>query len=411
VGRRTTAILLAALAALIIAPIVLLLLAQPVTAPEPSGSAPRSAAGSATSQIEFTEPSSEDAAWYRIGADLRLFPQHLQVGTMSAGVTFDVEIPWPDRPAGAPAPVGAIAGLADGVLVWFADDGRRSTLDAVVAATGATHELVDSGDVILTARADATRREVVYITADRDTGDLTGAWVLSLEELGAPRPIEGLIAARPAVRLAAVSPTVTILMLSPDGSTVGVFHCMELDCRLRTMRTDDGALIGDHPLDRGWREPFAITNGLAIMRPIVPDGPERFGEVMDLATGGLSELSVQPWPSFSEAVAADQAGEYLAILTAGSTSPILPAGAEAEPPEITIIDLPSGEVRASHLPPLAAARIIPDDDHGFGADLPPGWVLLQGGLPGQEAMRAFALDVDDGTIVELPALGEFRLQG
>jgi hypothetical protein len=409
--RRSIAILLIVGAAVLIVLPAVSLLVDPVETPEPSASAAApSPSASAAGVLEFREPSSDDAAWYRLGADLRRFPPHLQVGTMTSGATYDVEIPWPDRPPGAIAPERIVVGMADGVLVWIADDGLNSVVHAVVAESGAAFDLIETEEVILAAAVDDRLRRVGYITGNRRTGDPTGAWTLSLEG-GAPRPINALIGAAPRVRLAAVVPRVHLLFLSPDGSTIALFRCEMLDCTLRAVRVDNGALIGDHALDRGFREPFAITERLALLRPTVQDGPERFGETMDLATGELTPLNVESWPSFGEAVGEDDDGRYLAIQTAGASFPHEFGGPVPEPPEVSVIDLDSLELLVTHRPPLATVLLIPDNDYGHGADLPPSWVLVQGSTPGTEVMRAYALNVRNGQLVELPALGEWRLQG
>lgn len=425
-NRRWTVFGLAALAAMVVAPILLLLVVRPVEAPggSPPASPGASVAASETATpsgrgITFTMATSpDDAAWYRIGRDPRAFPQHLEIGTTGEGATHDVVIDWAFAAApGSIVPTRPIAGIVDGVVVIVDDDARTSTLSAVVASTGAAHDLVAVDDVIVAAAVLARSREVVYITADRRTGELTAAWLVSLEEPDPPRPLAGLLPAigdvpRP-IRLVAVAQFATWLMVSPDGSTVALFRCVQLDCVLRAVGTEDGRLIGEHPIDRGLREPFAVSNRLAFLSPVVPDGPERFGEALDLETGVSARLPVEPWPSLpSHAIGTDAGGDFLAIQTAGhNLPPALMGQPLGEPPTVAIVDLPGFDRRADLTLPLASLRILPASDWTIGVDLPAGWVLAEVSLPGETPMTFVAIDLSDGSVVPLPALGELLLQG
>ncbi len=178
------------------------------------------------------------------------------------------------------------------------------------------------------------------------------------------------------------------------------------------MRAADGELLGDHPIDRGWREPFAVTAEVALLRPVVPDGPERFGEVLDLATGNLTPLGIDPWPSVSETVGRDATGDYLAIQTAGSsTPPALLGQLPAEQPEITLFALPGLEPRNVLTSGLASVRIMPSNDWTMGVDLPSGWILAEVSRPGEQSMTVVALSTADGSLIPLFDLGEVLIQG
>ena len=251
-NRRWLALVAVALAALLIAPIVILLLARPVAAPparpsdNPSASSePPSPSESTDGAIAFVDAETpEDAAWYRIGGDARLFPPRLQVGTMAEGATFERVMVDPADP-NAIIPLRPVLGVGDGVVVIVEDDGRRSTLRAVVAASGDVHDLLVSDDVIVNGLLNRDGRVAYFLTADRLTGDLTGAWQLVVGAGEEPEPVDQLLAATPAFRLAAINRLFSRMLNSPDGATLGVFRCVEVDCSLRAVRTDDGSLVGD----------------------------------------------------------------------------------------------------------------------------------------------------------------------
>ena len=412
---RLAAVIVLVLLVLLAAPIVLLALAGPVAAPASSTPVPSaSPIGFSASQIPFVEAASpEEAAWYRIGADPRLFPPHLQVGTMGEGETFDLALQVnPNMAPNATVPLRVVAGVGAGIVVMVDDDGHRSSVRAIVASTGEVHELLASDDVVLDAVFDAPGREVFYVTADRLTGELTGAWRFSIDDRGGPLPIESLAAAPPTIRLVAIAEFATRLMLSPDGTTLALWRCVQLDCLLRTVRTVDGSLVGEIVLDRGGDDPFGITDRLAAVRPVCPDGPECIGGVLDLGTGARMAIHRGAWQFFSEAVVEGEAGPVLAIQIAGWSAPPEAMGqAAGAPPEVAIIGLGDLELNARYTPPLSSLRIVQSDDYVFGADLPPGWILLQGSEPGELVMAAYALKLSDGSLVPLPAMGEFVVQG
>lgn len=351
----------------------------------------------------------EEAGWFRVGADPRQFPAHLQVGTMTAGVTFDAElgevVPGPAAVTGQ----RVVAGIVDGVVVVIEDDGRTSRLLAVVAATGDSHHLLESDDVILDAVVG--RREVFFVTANRRMGDLTGAWRLGIGLGQVPRPVEHMVGSAPETRLVAVSRFVTRLMISPGGSTLGLLHCVELDCRLDALRVDDWSAVGTLELRRGSGEVFAITDRYAVVRPDCPDGPECVPGLIDLATGEHLPMPIDRWEFYSEALIASDGGPVLATQTAGLTAPQLPFPDFAEPPGVTIIDLAQRRAIAHHAPELGSLRILPADDYGVGVDLPPGWILAHGSEPGELDVGIYAMNVESGEIVPLPALGRVLVQG
>lgn len=338
-------------------------------------------------------------------------PGRVHVGTMMEGVTRDVELRQP--PIAAPGAVVAqrsVAGVAGGVVVTIEDDGRRSVMRAVIASSGEVHDLLASDDLIVDAVLSPDGRLVYYVAADRLTGDLTGAWRVNADALRAPEAIDGLVGTAPEFRLVAVAPFVIRLMLSPDGTTLGLWHCVELDCVMRSVRSDDGAEVGELRLQRGFGEPYAITDRLVLLVPICPDVPACVPALIDLHSGEARPLPIEGWQYFSESVIRGGDGDQLAIQTAGWSVPPGP-GQLAAQPEIAIIDLTSLEVEARYSPPLSSLRILPAREASVGVDLPPGWILLQGSEPGARSMKAYALDLADGDLVPLPALGEWHIQG
>lgn len=413
--RRWVSIAVVVLAALFIALIALLALARPAEAPSPSASgSPANATPSPDAGIPFVEPPTpEEAAWFRIGADLGEFPPHLQIGTMERGVTFEAPVRMIQNPVGEIiTPQRVVAGVAGGVAVTVEDDGRRSVMRAVVASSGDVHDLVASDDVIVEALLAAGGRQTFFVTADRVTGDLTGAWRLSTEAGAAPERLNSLVGAAPEIRRVAIVPFVTHLMLSPDGTTLGLWRCVQMDCLLRAVGADDGVLVGEVRLQRGGGIPFGITDRLAVLASGCPDGPACLPEVVNLETGEVRPMPVDRWQLFSETVVDSAAGPVMAIQTAGNVAPPGGGGQEGRPaPEITIIGLGDLQVLERHVLPLTSLRIIAGDDYSIGVDLPPGWILIQGSEPGQMAMSVYALNVSDGDIVPLPALGQVFVQG
>jgi hypothetical protein len=47
----------------------------------------------------------------------------------------------------------------------------------------------------------------------------------------------------------------------------------------------------------------------------------------------------------------------------------------------------------------------------LGVDLPPSWILILGSQPGERVMGAYAMNVADGSILPLPEVEEFFVQG
>jgi hypothetical protein len=422
--RRPAVILLVALlAALLLAPIVLLALAGPAgdaEAPASLMATPTSVPAS-SAQASSTPPPDgiaftdalipEDAAWYRIGDDPREGPTHVQVGTVVDGVTYEAPMQVdlgvnPDRIV----PFRPVLGVGDGVVVLVDDDGRDSTMRAVVGATGAIHDLLVSDDVIVNGLLSGDGRMAYYLTADRLTGDVIGAWRLDIESGGAPQPMGTLIGAAPEFRHAAVSRHFTRMLLSPDGSTLALFRCVELDCVLRAVGTDDGSLVGEVRIPRGGNDPFAITDRLALLRPIVQDGPHAVGEVIDLASGASQPMPV-PGPQTGTVAAVQGAdGAVMAVQTAGFSGPPQTAGGAGVPPEVTLVDLADMTVLAEFSPPLSSLTILDLDDRSVGVDLPAGWILLRAGTPAADAISMYAMRVEDGELVTLPGVDDHAIQ-
>jgi len=417
-NRRWLALVAVALAALLIVPVVLILAARPVAAPSASPTDIRStssgypsATAPADGAIAFVDAESpEDAAWYRIGADARQFPPRLQIGTMAGGATFERVMADPTVNPNAIVPLRPVLGVGDGVVVIVEDDRRRSTMRAVVAASGDVHDLLVSDDVIVNGLLDRDGRVAYYLTADRVTGDLTGAWRLAVGAGVVPEPIEELLAAAPDFRLAAVTRLFSRLLISPDGATLGLFRCVELDCALRAVRTDDGSLVGDVRIARGGGEPFGITNTSALLRPIVPDGPFRVGEVVDLASGASAPMPFEGWPFGNPALIEGQDGPAMVVQSAGFRA-LAEAGPPREPPRVAIIGAADMLVIDEHAPPLSSLTILDADDSSVGVDLPPDWILMWGAEPGEDTASVYAMNAGDGSLVGLPGVGGPFVQG
>lgn len=417
-NRRWLALIAVLVAVMVLAPIVLLLFQRgqptsgvPNESDDPAASQSASIPSDALAFVDAASP--DDAAWYRLGADLRQFPPRLQVGTMADGVTFEVELrSEPGANPEGPVLQRPVLGIGDGVVVVVEDDGARSRMRAIVAATGDVHDLLVSDDLIIDGALAVDGRTAYFVTADRLSGDLTGAWRVAVAAGAAPEAIDGLISAAPEIRLAAITRLFSRMLLSFDGSTLGLFHCIELDCAFRAIRTDDGSLVADVGIQRGGGDPFAITDQWALLRPIVPDGPHNVGEVLDLASGEIAPIPIDPWPFAPEAVVAGDEGPVLALQTAGWSAPPEAIGQEpGNGPQVTLLSLDDMQVIGTFEPPLSALAIIVDDDYSTGVDLPAGWLLIRGSEPGELGMNAYAMKLSDGGLVPLPALGEFFVQG
>lgn len=411
-NRRWLALVAVAFAALLIAPIVLLLVARPVAAPPASPSGSSSAPSESPSPtvsvegaIAFVDAESpEDAAWYRIDADARLFPPRLQIGTNAGGVTFERVMADPTADPNAIVPLRPVLGVGDGVVVIVEDDRRRSTMHAVVAASGDVHDLIVSDDVIVNGVLDRDGRVAYYLTADRLSGELTGAWQLAVGVGNRPDPIEELLVAAPELRLAAINRFFSRLLLSPDGSTLAVFRCPDLSCSLRAVRTHDGALVGDVEIPAGGGDPFAITPTLALLRPIVPDGPFRVGELIDLASGERVPMPFEGWPFGMPVLVETPDGPAMVAQSAGLRA-LAEAGPPSEPPRIAVIGAADMMVVAEYAPPLASLTIFDADDKAVGVDLPRGWILMWGTEQGEDRSSAYAMNAADGSLVSLPGVG------
>ena len=417
-NRRWLALIVVLMAAMVLAPIVLLLLqrGQPTSGAPAESNAPAASrsASMPADAIAFVDAASpEDAAWYRLGADPTQFPPRLQVGTVADGVTFEVELrSEPGSNPDGPVLHRPVLGIGGGVVVVVEDDGTRSRMRAIVAATGDVHDLLVSDDLIVDGALAADGRTAYFVTADRLSGDLTGAWRIEVGAGYAPEAIEGLISTAPEIRLVAITRLFSRMLLSSDGSTLGLFHCIELDCALRALRTDDGTLIGEVPIQRGGGDPFAITEHWALLRPIAPDGPHSVGEVLDLASGESAPIPIEPWPLAPEAVVAGDDGAVLALQTAGWSAPPEGMGQEpGGPPQVTLVSVDDMQVTDSFELPLSALAIIVEDDYSTGVDLPAGWLLIRGSEPGALVMTAYAMKISDGSLVPLPSLGDFFVQG
>jgi hypothetical protein len=200
------------------------------------------------------------------------------------------------------------------------------------------------------------------------------------------------------------------MLLSPDGGTLGLFRCVELDCELRAVRTDDGSPVGDVQIPRGGSEPFAITNASVLLRPIVPDGPFRAGGIVDLASGAGAPMPFEGWP-FGTPTLIDSADGPVMVAQSAGTAVLGEAGPPAEPPMVAIIGASDMVMVAEYAPALAALVVLDADDSSVGVDLPPGWILMWGTAPGEAATMAYAMSATDGSLVPLPRVGGLIIQG
>ena len=121
-------------------------------------------------------------------------------------------------------------------------------------------------------------------------------------------------------------------------------------------------------------------------------------------------MPFEGWPFGTPVLIDGPDGPAMVVQSAGFR-PLAEVGPPDEPPKVAIVDAADMQVTAEHAPPLASLSIIDVDDASVGVDLPPGWILMWGNEPGEEATSAYAMNSRDGSIVRLPGVGGLFVQG
>jgi hypothetical protein len=378
----------------------------PAAPAAPSGSAPSAGASAAT------EPAG-DAAWWRVRLDrMAMNAQTIDVGTLEGGVTATVQVAMQPPPReGSIFPNRNVIGPMGGQVVTIGADGGDAVLIAIDAVTGEMREVIRTGDMVVDA-AFTTGSTVVFITADRLTGDLTGAWLVDVMNPDEPERVDGLLAAEPAVRLVARSGTIIRLLVSADGSSAAVLQCEMDACVVNAVSFVDGSR---HQRRVGFgEEPIGIDGELLVLRPTCAV-VQCIGEALDLATGERRRLPGDGWQIFSEAFIASDQGP---LLIGQETGSIMPAPEPVEDPSFSVIDLDDFAERGPiPVAGLGSMRIMALPAWDLGVELPSGWFGVLGSAPVPEGespnvlQTVFAVEAATGRVVPLPALGEVLTEG
>ena len=339
-------------------------------------------------------------------------PVHaIDVGTLGGGVTATL----PAAQFGPNVQLSAFpnrqaVGPRTGWVVVIGLDRGEMVLTAAQAATGETHEIARTADVVVDA-AFAAGTTLVFITGDPRTGALTGAWRVDVAGEGDPERIEALLGAEPSVRLVARAVPFAKLLVSPDGSFAAVLACDPGACVVRAVDLADGGVF-ELATQHG-EELIGLAGRALIVRPVCQLELCQ-AEMIDLGTGERGPLPGDGWMMFREAVVAGPAGPLLVGQESGAFAPM---PEPVEDPSFSVIDFATRTASPPIAVGLGAMSIVSVPGYDMGIELPPGWFAALGVAPipaGGNAsvpMGAYALDAETGEAVPLPALGEFFIQG
>ena len=212
-------------------PLVLIAVTLLVTRPEPAVEAarpiavPHVAACSSPTIITGATDAHPGAWWKtveRLDAAGTLLGRRLSVGRAST-VAGSLDVPAES----------AVSGPVGGLVVVAADDGSRSTVEVVSAATGCGLVIHETGAVVRTAVLDRRDRSVLAHLVDRATRADLGIWRLALVPAGASEA--RLVAPPLGGALASAVGTVwgTSLLLDAAGTHLAVQSCADLGCLTR----------------------------------------------------------------------------------------------------------------------------------------------------------------------------------
>lgn len=356
----------------------------------------------------------DDAAWWRMRFDLMAMGdvQVIDVGTLGGGVVATVEVPMQVvDPDVLVFPMRSIIGPAGGLVVTISADGPESVLRSIDAASGEEREIVRTTHLVIDAQF-AGGTSIVFLTADRATGQLTGSWLVDAVAPAEPRPVDGLLAAEPDIQLVARAAPSTRLIATPTGDVVAVLRCNPAAaCGLRAVNLVDGTRYAQQ-IAAG-DEPIGLAGELVFLRPMCME-MACVGELLDLTTGDRTPLPDAGNRLFFDEVVIDT--EAGAVLVTQQSGNIMPMEGQAEAPSVVVTEL--GDRRSG--PPLEIAlrsmRIVPQAGHELGVELPTGWFTVMGtpiepGAGASVPLEIFAISAADGRVVPLPVLGEFFIQG
>jgi hypothetical protein len=190
-----------------------------------------SAGVAAAAPCESLESRNESVAtWYRLDpvldAEGALAGQRLLAGRLEGAGTLDLEL----------GPEAFASGPTDGWLVVGSDDGHRSTVRIIDAASSCEIASVATTDVVRRAVLDSDGGSIYEHRVDRRTRASLGVWRRPIDDLGRDRRVLGPLPPNERVGLVFA----TELVWSTDGRTLAVLSCGEVACVTRLLDVASG---------------------------------------------------------------------------------------------------------------------------------------------------------------------------
>lgn len=336
-----------------------------------SSASPRASVGPSVAPSEALVPSSLDGQDYAFWTLYRPPPccgslLRISTSTGSSDRAFDV----PDFVASSefwPMP----AGPAGGRVVFVVDDGRTAHLMVEDARTGADTELTSTNLLIARLAIDSSGSIAYYLLFDRRTSAFQGVWAISTIG-GQPRPLVSVQATTATATLAATRVYVDPqLAVSDDGSWIAYVICHTIDCEFHAIHSDGTAQPLDWSNFHAGDEIVGIAGDLLIGSSECPQ-PTCDGFALDLRTGERLPLGGASAPFAPKG------------LIAGPHGPLVLAESKDYDRglwRVDALDLTDGSrssIFGATFQPGAEVRLADEVlGHPAGAELPPGWFLIQ----------------------------------
>ncbi|MFL5680160.1 MAG: hypothetical protein ACJ77B_06115 [Chloroflexota bacterium] len=326
----------------------------------------------AAAAADISAATAGDGPWFRIDPLLdatgTLRGQHLAIGHGS-GVVESTDL----------APESFAAGPFGDVVLVGSDDGRESTVRAVVG--GSCRQVVSSGrDVIRSAVLSPDGTTLYEHRVDRRTRADLGIW---------SRPFAGGAAS---LALAPIADDErygrtfsTELAWSDDGTALVVQSCGIASCRTRLLDPRTGATRSVGDANQG------VLIGAAAGRLITfasCRGLPCAIESTDIATGAMTTIG-------------EAAGEARVVDTTDGAVVVAEATADGET-SVRAIDPVSGRGRTIPVARPGLRLVGTATVAGGGQGIPPGWVLLTSDARPAADGASVLVNVVDGSTVELP---------
>lgn len=333
----------------------------------------------------------------------------LEVGVVGRDVTARVGgVGFAPEP-GVIAVIGQqriVTGPDRGRVVVASRDGAEYVLTAIDAHTGATRELLRSRELIVEfAFADGL---LIFLTANGQSGEITGVWQMDIDAADEPRPIDGFLGVHPEIALIAQAEAVIRLMVSPDGQVASVLHCRRQNCVLRSVNLGDGTRL-EQPVPFG-ADLVGVFDHYAVILPICPE-PQCCEQMLceavrlDMSSGETEPLPPGSWAHFSS------------LVVQGSDGPVLVAQTGSiDRPAFSATDLEAMVTAQPVAVELGTMSIAPPQGAQFGVESRPGWFTVAGQAgdfdplrPGQQ--HGFEVNVATGELIQLIEIPTFFVQG